>query len=199
MYPRATVAMNDVLQGLFTNQPVRKFLKKTRYLFALALMLPVAYSMRPDRLPVAVGISLVGQLIQGWCFASLVKNKELSVRGPYVLVRNPMYLGRFFLILGFVWLLDSPIAIAVYAALYYPYMHYRVLREERRLRRVHPEEFARYCSEVRRFLPSFSRLGDSRVRFFDSSMFLANNGHWNIVLTLAAFAAAYAIRHFVFA
>lgn len=188
--------MNGVLQGLFANRSLRRMLFRTRYLLALVLILPLGRYMHPEWLPAAVGISLFGQLIQAWCFASLVKNRELSVRGPYVLVRNPMYVGRFFLILGFVCLLDSPLAIAAYAVLYYPYMLYRVKREERRLRRNYPEPFERYCREVRRFLPSLRRLGDPAVRFFDTRMFLDNHGHWNVLLTLAAYLAIYAThRH----
>ena len=191
--------MSGVLQDLFTNKPIRKFLFKIRYLLAVVLVVPLARYMHPEWLPAAVGISLLGQAIQGWCFASLVKNRELSVRGPYLLVRNPMYLGRFFLILGFVCLLDSLVAIVVYAVLYYPYMLYRVMREERRLRRAYPDEFARYCSEVRRFLPSIRRLGDPAVRFFDWEIFRENHGHWNILLTLAAYLAVYAIHLLAFA
>jgi protein-S-isoprenylcysteine O-methyltransferase Ste14 len=186
--------MSDVLQDLFTNKPVRKFLFKIRYLLAVALVVPLARYMHPEWLGAAVGISLLGQAIQAWCFASLVKNRELSVRGPYLLVRNPMYLGRFFLILGFICLLDSWIAIVAYTVLYYPYMLYRVKREERRLRRAYPDEFGRYCSEVRRFLPSLGRLGEPAVRFFDWAMFRENNGHWNILLTLAAYLVVYAIH-----
>jgi protein-S-isoprenylcysteine O-methyltransferase Ste14 len=186
--------MNGVVQDLFANKPIRKFLKRTRYLWAVGLAYPLARYMIPELLPIAIGISLLGQLIQGWCFASLVKNRELSIRGPYLLVRNPMYLGRFFLILGFVCLLGSLPAIAVYTVLYYPYMLFRVKREERRLRRIYTEEFERFCREVGRFLPSLRRLGDPAVRFFDMAMFLENNGHWNILLTLAAYAAVYTLH-----
>jgi len=186
--------MNSVVQDLFANKPIRKFLKKTRYAWALVLVYPLARYMNPALLPVAIGVSMVGQLIQGWCFGSLVKNWELSIRGPYVLVRNPMYLGRFFLILGFICLLGSLPAVAVYTILYYPYMLFRVKREERRLRRTFGEEFERYCRDVGRFLPSPRRLGNPAVRFFDLTMFLDNNGHWNILLTLVAYVAVYSIH-----
>lgn len=190
--------MSGVVQDLFSNQPIRRFLKKTRYLFAAVLALPLAYFIGPDRVPAGLAISLFGQLIQGWCFASLVKNTELSVRGPYLLVRNPMYLGRYFLILGFVWLLDYWPAVATYTILYYPYMHYRVMREEKRLLRIHRDAFEGYCREVRRFLPSLRNLGNPHVRFWDNAMFVENNGHWNIVLTLAAFAAVWGLHRFLF-
>ena len=96
---------------------VRTALFKTRFLLALVLLVPLARYMRPEWGPAALGISLFGQLIQTWCFASLVKNRELSVRGPYKLVRNPMYLGRYFLIFGFVCLLESLVAIVIYTGL----------------------------------------------------------------------------------
>ena len=191
--------MSDVLYDIFTNQPIRKLLYRTRYLLALLLVVPVARYMNPAWLPVAIGLSLFGQLIQGWCFASLVKNLELSIRGPYVLVRNPMYLGRYFMILGFVVLLDSPIAIVAYTVLYFPYMLYRVKREEQRLNRYYPEPFQKYCADVRRFWPNWSRLGSPDVRFWDNRMFLDNNGHWNILITLAAYVAVYLLHVRAFA
>jgi len=186
--------MNDVLQGFFTNRSIRRFLSKTRYVLFVGLIVPAAYFMRPELLPAALGISLFGQLIQTWCLASLVKNRELSVRGPYLMVRNPMYLGRFFLILGFVVLFGNPWIVAGYTILYYPYMLYRVKGEEGRLRRVYTDDFEDYCRRVHRFLPSPRRLGDPAVWFFDKEMFLENHGHWNIVLTIIAYAAVYAVN-----
>lgn len=190
--------MSGVVQDLFANHTIRRFLFKGRFVLAPLLMLPLAYGMRPEAWSAALGISLFGQLIQTWCFASLVKNRELSVRGPYKLVRNPMYLGRYFLILGFVWLLQSVWAIVLYTAVYYTYMFYRVKREERRLARDYPEGFAKYCSEVRRFLPSFGRLGDPEVWFFDRAMFFENHAHWNILMTGLAYAMLYGLHRFFF-
>ncbi len=188
--------MNGVIQDLFANKILRGFLFKARFLLALVLLVPLARYMHPKWWPAALGISLFGQLIQTWCFASLVKNRELSVRGPYKLVRNPMYLGRYFLILGFVCLLENLAAIAIYTVTYYLYMFNRVKREERRLRRDYPDEFGKYCRDVRRFLPSFRRLGDPGVWFFDREMFLENNAHWNILMTILAYATLYVVDRF---
>ena len=123
----------NTLKDLLANEALRTFLVRTRYLVAVALLFPLARAMHPELLPVALLVSLAGQAVQTWCFASLVKNRELTVRGPYVLVRNPMYLGRYFLLLGFVLLLASPLAVAVYTVGYVVYMVARVAREERRL------------------------------------------------------------------
>jgi protein-S-isoprenylcysteine O-methyltransferase Ste14 len=197
--PRGEVPVSGVIQGLFSSVPLRRFLFRTRYLLALVLAVPLARYLEPQRLPVALAISLFGQLIQGWCFASLVKNVELTIRGPYVLVRNPMYLGRYFIVLGFVWLLDSWWAVGALTLVYLLYMVHRVRREEGRLRRAYRERFEAYCNEVNRFLPSLGRSGDPRIRYWDHAIFIENHGHWNILLTLGAFAAAYGLHLLLFA
>jgi protein-S-isoprenylcysteine O-methyltransferase Ste14 len=184
----------DSLKDFLANERLRTFLVRTRYLLAVVLLVPLAKAMHPELLPAALLVSLAGQAVQTWCFASLVKNRELTVRGPYVLVRNPMYLGRYFLLLGFVLLLASPLAVAVYTAGYLVYMVDRVSSEERRLRRGYGEAYAAYCKEVRRFLPSFSNLADPRIRFFSRELLVENHAHWNAVLTIAAYAALYGIR-----
>lgn len=183
--------MSHSLEGLFHNVAVRRFLFRIRHVLALALLLPLAVFTKPEWLPVAFTVSMIGQLIQTWCLSSLIKNWELTVKGPYLLVRNPMYLGRYFLLLGFVLLLGNAWAVAAYTVLYYLYMSNRVKREERRLRKNFRDDFEKYCREVRRFLPSLLRIGDRDVWVFDRKLFFENHAHWNILGTLAAYAALF--------
>lgn len=185
--------MAGSFSDLLANRTLRTVLFRTRYLLAVAALVPLAYYTHAEWLPAAIAISLAGQAIQTWCFAALVKNRELTVRGPYVLCRNPMYLGRYFLLLGFVCLLSSLIAVVVYTVAYYAYMYGRVAREETRLRRNFGEDYEQYCRTVNRFLPSLRNLRNRNVWFFNREMFLENNAHWNIVLTLAAYVAVYGI------
>jgi len=189
--------MIGTLQDLLANRTLRVALERGRWALGLALLWPLALYLRPERLPVALAISLFGQAIQTWCFASLVKNRELTVRGPYLLVRNPMYLGRYLLLLGFVWLFGRWSLVAAFTVLYWAYMVARVRREETRLRRKFGEDFARYCRDVARFWPRPGRLTQPGVWFFDRGMFLENNAHWNILATLAAYAAALALRRWL--
>ncbi len=188
--------LSHSLEGLFHNLAIRRFLFRIRHLLALVLLLPLALFMEPEWLPAAFAVSMIGQLIQTWCLSSLVKNWELTVKGPYLLVRNPMYLGRYFLLLGFVLLLGNPWIVVAYTALYYLYMSNRVKREERRLRKNFRDAFERYCREVRRFLPSFSRILDRDVWVFDRKLFLENHAHWNILGTLGAYAALFLLQRF---
>lgn len=188
-----------MLQAVFSNETLRIALFRARFVILLALLVPAARFMSPDRLLAAVAVSLFGQLIQTWCFASLVKNDELTQRGPYRMCRNPMYLGRYFLILGFILLFDSWIAVALYSLGYYAYMYYRVRREEVGLENFFGDSYRAYCREVNRFFPSLRPLARRSTWFFDRAMFLRNNAHWNIVLTAATYVALYWIHRAWFA
>jgi len=63
------------------------------------LPLPVLWFAGPRWLWPGFFVSMAGELIQLWCFASLDKNRDLACNGPYALTRNPMYLGRFLIVL----------------------------------------------------------------------------------------------------
>ena len=186
--------MGNAVNDLFNHPAIRKGLFKGRFLFAAALLVPVAYYMQPRWLLPGLAVSMFGQLIQTWCFASLVKNAELTVRGPYSMCRNPMYVGRYFLILGFVMLLWNPWIIGAYTVIYWLYMTHRVSREERRLCEWLGEPYVEYCKKVNRYFPSLRPLADRGLYFFDWKMFLFNNAHWNIVATLSAYGLIYVFR-----
>lgn len=179
--------MINVIHSLFNNVTLRKIFLKLRYPIVIALVLVLAIYIQPQWLWLGFVVSMLGEAIQLWSFASLVKNEQLTARGPYVLVRNPMYLGRYFLVLGFMLLFGNPYVIAVYTVLYYFYMVNRVKREEKRLQRLLGEPYRRYSAATNRFVPTWQRLRDSNVRFFDWQVMLRNNGHWNLVSALAIY------------
>jgi len=159
---------------------------------AVGLGVPAIRGFVLSRLmPPAVAVSLFGEAIQLWSFASLVKNEQLTARGPYVLVRNPMYLGRYFLILGLLLLFANPWVLLGYSVLYYFYMVNRVGREEQRLAGLLGEPYARYRTDVNRFLPDPRRLTDPAMRFFSLPVMVNNNGHWNLLSVLIGYGALY--------
>ena len=79
--------------------------------------------------------------------------RRLVVRGPYRLVRNPMYLAAG-LALGGAALFYQSIALAVYAGLFMALTHLFVwLYEEPTLRRTFGDEYEAYCQRVGQWLP----------------------------------------------
>jgi protein-S-isoprenylcysteine O-methyltransferase Ste14 len=179
------------IHRLFNDPTARRVFLWLRYPIFIGVVAALAVYARAEWFWPAFAVSMAGEFIQLWSFASLVKNEQLTARGPYVLVRNPMYLGRFFLIFGLLMLLANPWVLLGYTVLYYFYMVNRVGREEKRLAGLLGKPYARYCAAVNRFLPDPRRLADPGMRFFSLPVMLNNNGHWNLLSALIAWAAIY--------
>ena len=130
---------------------------------------------------------MFGELIQLWSFASLDKNSDLAIRGPYALVRNPMYLGRYFILLGFLILLGAWWVLVVYSVVYWFYMDTRVEREEAHLRPIFGPRYDEYCAKVRRFVPG-APLPGQPVAYWSWTLFRQNNALANLAGTLAVWA-----------
>lgn len=188
------------IHAIFNHPGLRKFWCKIRYPFGAAVLAALAWlfwkrwlRIEPVWFWIGFGVSMLGEFIQLWCFASLKKEKVLACRGPYVLVRNPMYLGRYFIVLGVFLLLGKPglWAVVPYSLFYWFYMYNRVRREEAKLIGIFGADYEAYCRNVNRFLPS-PRGGNFRNVFFWRWELLAGNHGWlNAVGLLAAYAVLY--------
>lgn len=111
-----------------------------------------------------MGFSLIflGQIIRvsarGYKAEHSREGQALIQRGPYQVVRNPMYLGIFLIGLGVVlavfklWV--AVIFIMVFVIRYILLMY----REEKKLRSVFPDAYRQYCQKVPRILPKLSTL-----------------------------------------
>jgi len=174
-------------------EKIRRTLQWWRWpLIAALVLLAALYIDRPPLWPGFLVASL-GEAIQMWAASQLNKDRTLADSGPYAHVRNPMYLGRFFLGLGFLMLLHNLFIIGGYVLLYAAYAHMRVSREEARLREVFGEEYARYASEVRRWLPRISPYRGTSGRRFSWERLVANHEYRN-ALGLAAVLVMIALR-----
>ena len=107
------------------------------------------------------------------------------------MVRNPMYIGRYLLILGAVAITGSLFLMVVYTIIYYFYMTNRVGREEEVLKDIFGNAYTEYCSNVNRFIPASTKLDKDEIRYFDWDLFFNNNAHWNILSVLIGYWVAY--------
>ena len=179
--------MKQTSDGLFQHPGLRSFLVKARLPLFIVVLLLVAPFVRREWLLAGFVVSMFGLFIQTWCFASLDKNTTLTIRGPYTMVRNPMYLGRFFIPLGFLMLLGQWWLLLAYAVVYWMYMNARVEREEAHLKPIFGAPYEAYCAQVRRFVPGWPLRGTT-VAYWSWSLFAQNNAGRNLLATLAAWA-----------
>ncbi len=183
--------MLESIHRLFNHPVLRKVLVAARVPLAIAAVAGLLWAMDPTWLVPGFAVSMFGEAIQLWCFASLDKGRTLAFNGPYAFVRNPMYLGRYFILLGGLMLLGRGWVLALFTVVYYFYMFNRVKREEDYLRGPLGEPYEDYLRTVNRFLPGPPKPG-SRVAFWDWKLLKRNHGTTNLVATLAFWAAAFA-------
>jgi protein-S-isoprenylcysteine O-methyltransferase Ste14 len=127
----------------------------TKLRFVLALPVIVVLFAVVDRGPTwpGIAVALAGESLQLWATAHLRKNVQIIKSGPYAWLRNPMYMGRFFVGLGLALLTWRWFLIAPYVLGYWLYAQARVLGEERYLSGLFGDQYAEYCRTVRRWLP----------------------------------------------
>jgi protein-S-isoprenylcysteine O-methyltransferase Ste14 len=181
---------NDMLTSIrsfFNNPAVRHTYVRLRVPLAIIAIAAVFPFLRRDWLITGFVVSMFGEFIQLWSFASLDKNSDLAIRGPYAMVRNPMYLGRYFILLGFLMLLGVWWVLVVYTVVYWFYMDTRVEREEAHLRPIFGPRYDEYCAHVRRFIPG-APLPGQPLAYWNWTLFRQNNAAMNLLGTLVVWA-----------
>lgn len=153
---------------------------------------------KTDWLWVGMVATFFGELMQLWAASHLRKDKALATSGPYSYIRNPMYFGRFFVLLGFMimiqqawWektqVMNVPLLVVGYIILFALYVYSRIGREEERLRGIFGEDYIHYCNEVCRFRPRltpYSKASSTRLQW---AKIVANHEYLNMVAVIFVF------------
>ncbi len=102
------------VHDLFNHPRLRSVLLRLRLPLGLVAGVLLVLSIAPEWFWPGLVVSAAGALFQLWCFSCIHTQHELAVNGPYMFVRNPMYLARFLLILGIVLMTGSLWLTAAY-------------------------------------------------------------------------------------
>jgi protein-S-isoprenylcysteine O-methyltransferase Ste14 len=105
---------------------------------------------QPD--PVTLAISAVfiilGESIMFWAAGYIRKNQELTMTGPYSLIRNPLYDGSFIFGIGFV-IASGVIWLTLLFMVFFALIYWSTVRwEENKLQRLFPDQWPEYFSRV---------------------------------------------------
>ena len=175
------------INEVFNNKKVRKMLLKLRLPLGVLAMVFIATQVRREWFFPGLIVSVLGELFQVWCFSTIKTKKKLTVTGPYMFMRNPMYIGRFFLIFGIILMTGNLIFMIGCCLLYYFYMTNRVKREEKLLEELFGEDYRAYCRDVHPYLPSFKRFDPNHVMSFNKESFRQNHAAINMAATGAVY------------
>ncbi len=181
------------IHDVFNNKKARKVLVKIRLPLAVLFIIFVLFQIKKEYFFWGMFISFFGEFIQVWCFSSLDKQKTIAIRGLYSITRNPMYLGRYFLILGGIVLTGNIFFIIFYTLFYYFYMVNRVKREEETLKNIFDDDYLNYLDQVNRFFPSLRSTSFKTLFFFKWKLFFQNNAHKNILSVIITYTIIYIV------
>lgn len=180
------------IHNFFNNQALRRFWLTVRIPIGIAAFGVLLSFAKSEWFWIAFTTSMIGEFIQLWCFSSLDKKKTLAFNGPYKHVRNPMYIGRFLIVLGYALLLRSWPLIPLTVIVYGFYMVNRVKREEAVLVRVFGNDYHAYCDRIGRFFPSVTGMENSTLWYWKWRLFHQNHGTLNLLVSVLSYGVLYA-------
>jgi protein-S-isoprenylcysteine O-methyltransferase Ste14 len=187
---------------------LRKLTLKLLFVYALVIVLIAFADPKLDKwkhwnFGVGVGL-LVGSLwIRMWAAGHLVKNKVLTVTGPYAYVKNPLYIGTFLGMVGFAFLtLGDPrqhlwyirhlnwillgVGILIFVAYYIPY---KKKREGDRLHLLFGEAWDHYDRSVPDYVPRLHRYERAQDRPWSWAATCENSEQWTPLAMAVGLAA----------
>lgn len=188
--------------------------EKAKLLALFALIALLVKLSSPTRRGWSAGAVLVavGAAIRVWAAGHLTRDQKLTTSGPYQFSRNPFYLGRLFLLLGFAlmsglgvdfrqkrnWALWA-IVIGALAFFFLGYMPRKEEREGGRLEEMFGEDYCTWKENVPSLFPRLSPyVMNPRAWSYDlfragDDSFSGNKEGWTTLAT-AALALAFYLR-----
>jgi protein-S-isoprenylcysteine O-methyltransferase Ste14 len=115
-----------------------------------------------------LGVSLLGEAIRIYTVGYAPKNTsgrntsagqiadELNTTGIYSLVRHPLYIGNFFMWLGPVLFVRTPVFFVFFVLIYWLYYERIMFAEEQFLRNKFGEAYDKYSEKIRSVIPCFT-------------------------------------------
>ena len=146
---------------------------------ALALAVGVVLLVvlaRPNAYSVVAGAILVaiGEAMRIWASGHLQRNQELTTSGPYAYLRDPLYFGRLFLLVGFCimgWGYDLLLLLVGLGVFFFQYMPRKYRKEMARLERLFGEQYRKYSQATRSLIPRLSPYADAQKRKWSFRLF----------------------------
>jgi protein-S-isoprenylcysteine O-methyltransferase Ste14 len=154
--------------------------KLLRALALLVGILLVPALARPTLWSLLAGgiLVLLGEMIRVWASGHLMRAEELTTSGPYAYLRDPLYLGRLSLLLGFcvmAWGYAWILLIIGLGVFFLNYMPRKYRKEMSRLEDLYGDEYKQYAAYVRSLVPRFKPYSHARKRIWSVDLFWKEN------------------------
>ena len=186
---------------------LKKLSWKLLSVYAVLIVLITFADRSPDKWKrwnfwVGAGLLAFSLWIRVWASGHLVKNKVLTFTGPYAYVKNPLYIGTFFGMIGVAFLaMGDPrapwyyrhlnwmlLGAALLAFVFY-YVPYKKKRESERLHDIFGEAWDHYEKAVPDYFPSTKKYERATERPWSWAATKDNSEHWAPLAYLVGVAA----------
>jgi protein-S-isoprenylcysteine O-methyltransferase Ste14 len=186
---------------------LKKLTWKLLFVYAVLVVLIAFADRSPEKWKrwnfwTGVALLAVSLWVRLWASGHLVKNKVLTVTGPYAYVKNPLYIGTFLGMVGTAFLtMGDPTAIWYFRHLNWMilglgvlafagyYVPYKKKREGERLHEIFGEAWDHYDRAVPDYFPSRTRYERAVDRPWSWQATKDNSEHWAPLAYLLGIAA----------
>lgn len=161
MATAADTTLNHNLWQKFVEFLLNRRVRITAFIFIVLIAVDLLTLVQPHNLfdltnyYVLGGLGLVftGLGLRTWAAGTLQKRKQLAMSGPYQLVRHPLYVGSYLMMVGFCLLVgDWENLLVVFGPILFLYV-LRAVSEEKYLAKLFPEQWPDFIRRVPRFIP----------------------------------------------
>lgn len=157
----------------------------------------------PNKISLIIGgiIVILGQGARIWAGGHLMRNQEITTSGPYAYLRDPFYLGRLFLIIGFGIMAWGYALIIMFLGLlvfFYNYIPRKYRKEMKRLEDIFGQEYRDYAAYTRSLIPRIKPYAKAKKRPWSMTLFLMENQEHYFVLGTLIFALLVIGRYIYF-
>ncbi len=173
-------------------------LKKAGLLTAVLSLILLA---RPNPFSLVAGglVVFLGEAIRVWSAGHLIRNNELTTSGPYAYMRDPFYLGRLFLLIGFClmgWGYNWILLIIGLGVFFFDYMPRKHRKEMARLEKTFGEKYTNYSSYARSLLPRIRPYPNAHKRRWSRDLFWHENREQYLLLFVLVITLVILSRYF---
>lgn len=129
----------------------------------------------------ALLVLTIGFSIRVWATGYIHKNQEVTMVGPYKLLRHPLYLGNFIAGLGFAIFVNVWQLVVLYIPIFFIVYYKKMQLEERYLLNEFGANYNKYKETTPLFIPNLVKLFNKDNVKFSWQNVILNREHLNLL------------------
>jgi protein-S-isoprenylcysteine O-methyltransferase Ste14 len=156
-----------------------RYHEASRQGFGLILLLVCAWFAMPAGEPRIIAgfvIAAIGQIWRIYAAGVIYKNRKLASTGAYSLVRHPLYLGNFLILVGFAIASGNWIVIAVVSFFFLFYYPTAIRYEDHKLEGIFGDEWRSWSKDIPGMFPTRLKWRANEDASWDVRQSMIRNG-----------------------